>query len=368
MTGRHTDFPRQGWGEHLRYSLQMTGPGGWITQVVQVNDLDVAKWQAFLDDCYALGLRPVLRLATKLDALGQWIPPEQGPGRSYGDVARQWSVFFAALRLPAPLWVIIGNEPNSGLEWGGRVNPSQYAHYFVTVAQHLRRLDHPLQLAPAPLDLYAPHSNDLPFPGLTITMMDAGSFWDAMFRATPNWMDYADFWASHSYPDNTFSAPPWQQVYRVDRLNGAETLPRYDPPAGIYNRGVNGYQWERWYMQTRYHISLPPILISEFGYRHAFSTTPESRTQVGDDHSMTTLSAYLEMAIWGNNGRYPDYPNAGWLPLVQDSSLIGVVYFGLAGHPRSWGHSNLLRVDELGAILGTYPHYDLLVRRRHEGN
>src|SRR5262245_4059352 len=36
ITGLHTSFPRQGWGEHLRYVRQMTGAGGWIAQVVQI--------------------------------------------------------------------------------------------------------------------------------------------------------------------------------------------------------------------------------------------------------------------------------------------------------------------------------------------
>lgn len=361
MTGRHTDFPLRGWGDYLRYTAQMTGEGGWVAQVVQINDLDVAKWQAFLDDCYQLGLRPVLRLATHLDAEGQWVVPD--PTKHYAKVAQQWSDFFAALHLPDTLWVIIGNEPNSGVEWDGRVDPTAYAHYFVTVAQHLRRLNKPLQLAPAPMDLYAPHSNNLPFPGLTITMMDAGSFWDAMFLAAPRWMDYADFWASHSYPSNTFSNPPWAQSYQVDRLNGAENLPRHDPPAGIYNRGVNGYQWERWYMASQHNVIIPPVLISEFGYRHAYSTVPESRTQVGQAHPISDITAYLEMAIWGNHGRYPDQPNSGWTPLADDPTIIGVIYFGLAGHPQNWGHSNLLRVDEVGNVLGTYPHYDMLVRQ-----
>jgi hypothetical protein len=360
MTGKNTDFPRAAWGEHLRYARQMTGAGGWVVQVIQSNDLNAEKWQDFLDDCYTLELRPVLRLATHLDPqTGYWVAPPKG---QYDELATGWGNFFAQLHLPQPLWVIVGNEPNSGGEWGGRADPAAYADYFMAVAAELKRLDQPIYLAMAALDLYAPHTNDQPFPGSETRLMDAAAFLDGIFQEQPRLMDYVDFWASHPYPMGPFSDPPWEQAYHFDRIQGAERLPLIHPPAGIYNRGVNGYQWEAWYLKNVHGIDIPPILISEFGYRHRETVDPRAGDKPVQELDALTIAAYLDAVIWGN----ADPSRSGWTPLVDDPKIMGVVYFALAGDPRLWGHSALLRVDRSGRVLGTYPHYDLLGKRSNE--
>jgi hypothetical protein len=363
MTGVHTEFPRAVWGEHLRYVREMTGAGGWVAQVVQSTDRDITKWQAFLDDCFALGLRPVLRLATyPHPKTGHWVIPTKHDPQA-------WESFFADLHLSEPVWVIIGNEPNSGGEWGGRANATAYANYFVKVASRLKKLDQPLYIAMAALDLYAPHTNDLPFPGLDMTFMDAPSFIDGVLAAEPRLMDYVDFWASHSYPMGPFTEPPNQQVYQFDRINGAENLLLIHPPDGIYNRGINGYRWEMWYLEYVHNTPMPPILISEFGYRHRESVDPTAHDKPAREVDTVTIGGYLEAAIWGIQTSPPNPLSAAergskrenWTPLAHDSKIIGVVYFALAGHPPLWGHSGLLMVDRAGRVLGTYPHYDVLV-------
>ncbi|MBZ0308750.1 MAG: hypothetical protein K8I82_21965, partial [Anaerolineae bacterium] len=178
MLGRHTHFPRQGWGEHLRYARQMTGVGGWVVQLVYGNDKNPTKWQRFLEDCAELQLRPVLRLAT-LETPDYWAAPS-------ADAASEWAAFFAQLEIEHPVWVVVGNEPNNGGEWGGRANPAAYAQYFVAVASRLKTLQKPIQVAPAALDVFLPHTNGHPFPGTDITMMDAAAFWEGMFVAQPN--------------------------------------------------------------------------------------------------------------------------------------------------------------------------------------
>ena len=242
MTGKHTEFPRHTWGEHLRYVRQMSGPGGWAVQVVQINDLNPEKWNAYLEAVFALELRPVLRLATYPgEGSGHWVQPD-------ADAPAAWADFFTQLELTQPVWVVVGNEPNSGAEWGGRADPSGYAGYFVATTRRLRQLEQPIFISMAALDLYAPHTNDLSFSGLDITMMDAAAFWDGVFAAQPRIMRYVDFWASHAYPDGPFTRPPWEQTFRFDRVHGAERLPILQPPSGVHNRGVNGYEWERWYL------------------------------------------------------------------------------------------------------------------------
>ena len=368
ITGAHTAFPAAVWGEHLRYARQMTGAGGWVAQVVQSNDLNVEKWQAFLDDCRRLNLRPVLRLATYNDGeTGFWVAPV-GEAGNYAEIAGAFETFFYRLNITTPVWIVVGNEPNNGSEWGGRADPAEYARYYVAVAKRLKKLDKPLYLAMAALDLYAPHTGNLPFPGLTFSMMDAAAFLDGIFRARPQIMHYIDFWAAHVYPPGPFRGAPWEHLQQIDRIQGAERIPVYHPPqdSGIAMRGINGYEWERWYLENIINVKMPPILITEMGYRYRQALYPDSRDAGGAELDTVTAAAYIDMAIFGNDGRYPDAPRTGWAPLANASDVMGVIYFALAGNPGSWGHTNLLRVDESGQVVGTYPHYDVLVKHIHE--
>jgi len=356
MTSDPVQFPAGDWSPHLDYAQQMTGEGGWIVQLIESHDQDSEKWQRFLDDCWARGLRPVFRLATYTNAeTGIWVAPDP---RRLDELAADWRAFFATLELEHPLYVIIGNEPNRGVEWGGVPNPFEYANYFVAVAKALRtlELDQPLWVSAAALDLHAPHTNGYPITEDRIILVDAPRFIDEMFMAQPHWPRFIDFWTSHVYPNEPFSSPPWEQSYVVHRGNGSEVLPLIDPPVGINNRGMHSYEWEIWYMKHVWGVDLPPILISEMGYRHNDPTDPKSSDHNGAVISPQQIAEYLPLIFWGVGDTTLD----GWLPFDQDSRLMGVVYFGLAGAPAVWGHTNLLKVDEDGNILGTYPHYDVL--------
>lgn len=359
-SGGTIPFP-DNWHEHLRYAHLMTGEGGWVVQVVQSNDLNVAKWQQFIDDCARLGLRPVLRLAT-YPSDGHWAAPPMDQDGGYATIAQQWQDFFARLQLEQPVWVVVGNEVNNGAEWGGRAEPRAYLRYFLAITTRLRQLDQPLYVAMAALDLYTPHTNGQPFPGTDITMIDAAAFLDEIFAAQPDILSHVDFWAGHVYPLGAFYRPPWEREYRIDRMNGAEFLPLIDPPAGLYNRGVNGYQWERWYVTVVHGQAMPPILITEMGYRHRESMYIGGYDAPNALVDGMTAAQYLELTLFGNQGRYPDLPETGWQPLATDPDVLGVVYFGLAGRPEFWGHSNLLQVNERGAVIGTTPLYDVLVK------
>jgi hypothetical protein len=39
---------------------------------------------------------------------------------------------------------------------------------------------------------------------------------------------------------------------------------------------------------------------------------------------------------------------------------VAITPFALDGLPGEWGHTNWLMLDPAGAILGTYPPFDLL--------
>lgn len=62
-----------------------------------------------------------------------------------------------------------------------------------------------------------------------------------------------------------------------------------------------------------------------------------------------TVAVNLDLALWGNNGRYADLPKTGGRP----------------GYPipKFWGHTNWLALDAAGNVLDTYHQFDLLAAR-----
>ena len=344
------------WPQHLQAVRQIVGEGGYVIQLVRLDDLNVARWQYFLDLCAEYHLVPIIRLATPFDHENKWweAPPKDPDGQGYTQAARRFRDWMAQLRWPTePRYAIVHNEPNRGDEWGNRPDPAEYARYLRDVGTALHEIGVTV-LGPA-LDLYAPHSNGRPINGYVY--IDAESFLDGMAAAEPAALDVIDVWAAHAYPLDPFRADPSRQVFQIDYAHGAANPQHVEPPAGIYNRGVNSYRWEMWKLEQ---IVGPraaglPVMVTESGWRHAPSQEPEARDQVHAEISFETMSAYLDLAFNGNGGRYPGLPETGWTPWNEDGRVLGVVLFALGGYPLDWGHTNWVVVDRQGQVTGLYP-------------
>ena len=107
------------------------------------------------------------------------------------------------------------------------------------------------------------------------------------------------------------------------------------------DREVTREQWQRF--------------ITESGYRHGPTQNPEARDHVHAEISFETMSAYLDLAFNGNDGRYPDLPQEGWTPWNDDPRVQAVVLFALGGYPPDWGHTNWVTLDNQGRITAAYP-------------
>jgi hypothetical protein len=189
--------------------------------------------------------------------------------------------------------------------------------------------------------------------------LDEETFLDQMVAAYPDVFTHIDGWVSHSYPMGPFTAGPWEQSYGVDLLNGATNPAHGDPPPGIYNRGINGYEWELWKLST-YGIEGLPVLITETGWRHAETVNPAA-TDTGENlPSAQTVADYVDLSLQGNGGRYPQYPEEGWTPWLTDPRIIAITFFALDGDPAEWGHTNWLELDDNATILGMYPMMSVL--------
>lgn len=336
-------WPVELWPEHLDYAARV---GRYVTQLVRSDDLDAEKWGRFVDLCAERGLIPIVRLATTWnDERLLWDAPPTDSDGGYATIAGKYAAFLAVLNWPedTPLYVIVGNEPNHGSEWGGVPDPAAYTHFLMDVSAAVKSAVPDAQIINAPLDPYAPHTNGQPFEN-GMVYIDAESFMDAMHRTDARVWDAIDAWGSHSYPLDSAS-PPWEQTHQVDFLNGASNPDADAPVGGVFNRGINGYRWEL-YKLGRLGVNRRfPVLITETGWR--------------TDRTDADLAAqYLDMALRGNGGRYPDFPETGWTPWLTDERVIAVTPFALDGDPSEWDALNWLEMGDDGAILGTRPIYD----------
>lgn len=345
-------WPEAEWPAHMAQARALVGRGGYVVQLVRLDDLDVTRWQLFLDLCETYELRPIVRLATTFDQERGWwtAPPPDGNG-GYGGVGQLYADFLAALRWPTEeRLVVVGNEPNRGGEWGGVPDPAGYANFLIDTATALHEADPAFRVLNAGFDLYAPHTNGEPFVD-GLVYMDAESFMDGMVVSRPGVFGYLDGWASHPYPLGPFVQPPGAQTFQFDYLNGATNLNHGVVPAGITNRGINGYEWELAKLST-YGVDDLPVFITETGWRHSETVDSDAL----DNHpaglpTAAEVTGYLDLALYGNG---QNEPTMGWTPWLADERVYGVAYFALAGLPAEWGHTNLLELDPAGNILAPY--------------
>ncbi len=352
------------WEAHVRAARQVAGEWGYVTELIRGDDLNPKKWQRFMDLCAELHLTPIVRLSTTYNPSPHWwLAPARDRDGSYHSLAARYAAFVHALRWPTPEhYVIVGNEPNHGDEWSGRPDPAAYAHFFIDVADTLHAADPGVRVLNAGFDPYAPNTGKLPFKPKGMYYLDEETFLDQMVAAVPDVFRRVDIWNSHAYPTGPLRDGPWQQTYQIDLLNGATNPHHVEPPAGIHNRGVNGYEWEMFKLST-YGIAGLPVMITETGWRHAESSMRKAADHEPDLPDVAQTAQYLDMALYGNPHRYPGLPEVGWTPWMDDARVIAVTPFALDGAPGAWGYTNWLVLDRQGQITGTYPLFDLLAYR-----
>jgi hypothetical protein len=171
-----------------------------------------------------------------------------------------------------------------------------------------------------------------------------------MRRAEPSFASFVDGWASHAYPLGPFSAPPGEQSFKIDLLNGAENPDHLAPAPGVFNRGVNGYAFELQKLAS-YGAAPLPVWITETGWRHRESPV-DSRDRYGAVLTEQEVAARMLQALVG--------PGAGFTPWLDDPRVHAVIFFGFDGDPRHWGHSSWLEMSAEGRVLGRYAPFDVL--------
>ncbi|HJX59597.1 MAG TPA: hypothetical protein VJ481_03525 [Patescibacteria group bacterium] len=209
------------------------GDWGYVTLVIQQTDKNKDKWQDTFNKARRLHLIPIVRIATR--PLGDiWEKP------SLGEIDG-WVSFLNSLNwVVKNRYVVIANEPNHTKEWGGEINPEEYATYLREFSSKLKGASSDFFVLPAGLDASAGNSKDT---------MDEATFIKKMLAKEPQVFANVDGWASHSYPNPDFSGSQ----------NG-------------YGRGsVRTYDWELSLLKELGIAKELPVFITETGWAHAMN-------------------------------------------------------------------------------------------------
>jgi len=205
------------------------GDWGYVTLVIQENDRDSQKWQEIFDLLRKYHLIPIIRLATM--SLGDnWKRPNSSDAYS-------WASFLDSLNwVVKNRYVVLFNEPNHATEWGGAVDPKDYAKVAFSFAKTLKERNPNFFVMLAGFDASAPH--------LPPKFYDEKLFLKDLIDHQPEIFKFIDGWASHSYPNPAFSGSP------------------YD-----FGRGtVRTYQWELNLLRQLGVEKELPVFITETGW------------------------------------------------------------------------------------------------------
>ncbi len=192
------------------------GDWGYITIPIQSTDLNIQKWQSFMDDCRKFHLIPIIRLATNGDYFNQssWEKPNDYNVLDFAN-------FLNSLNWPTKnRYVIVYNEPNRGDEWGGAPNASEYAGILDYAVHAFKERSDDFFILSAGLD----NASD----NVSGQSINEYTFMRQMDAAVPGIFGEIDGIASHSYPNPGFSQPPLSYGYEgVSSFKYEENLASY---------------------------------------------------------------------------------------------------------------------------------------------
>jgi len=205
------------------------GDWGYLTVVFTAAERDSGSGdqllQDLLDRCFESHLQPIIRLATRFDEAAEtWSRPEP-------DDPERWRAFLERGRWPTKrAWIIAGNEPNLGREWGGEVDSASYAEYLSHFLDVFADSDR-FMVTNGPLD--ASNATEMP------KMQDAYEFLGGMGAAVPGIFGRLAGWASNPYsvphqgPDLRYT----HRAYEAELQAIGRDMPVLITEAGHLNTG-----------------------------------------------------------------------------------------------------------------------------------
>ncbi|HYD35830.1 MAG TPA: hypothetical protein VD999_07250 [Vitreimonas sp.] len=170
-------------------------PDEWqyVTIPLSLNDLDKKdEWQGFLNAAKEKKIIPIVRLTSRFEN-GAWKVPNRK------------EIVLLMTFLKKQDWptdqrhVVMFNEVNHAKEWGGTINPEEYADILSFAADWAHAEGKNFVVLPAAMDLAAPNGTET---------MEAFTYLNRMHAYNPDIFHKIDVWNSHSYPNPGFSSSP----------------------------------------------------------------------------------------------------------------------------------------------------------------
>lgn len=237
------------------------GDWGYVTIVIPQNDRDKSKWQEIFDSLRRSHLIPIVRLATHVEG-DSW-------AKAKTEDAKSWADFLNSLNwVTKNRYVILFNEPNHAKEWGGELNPREYAKVLNEYTKELKNKSDEFYILPAGLDASAPNGKET---------MDEELFIEYMNLEVPGVFNIVDGWSSHSYPNPNFSSSP----YQTDR------------------KSIRGYEWELETLKKHGLTKNLPVFITETGWAHEESVS--RNTSFLDTNTVADYFQYAYQNVWNDS-------------------------------------------------------------------
>lgn len=207
------------------------GDWGYVTIVIAENDRNLGKWQNAMNEMRRLHLIPIIRIATHVEKIS-WVIPQEVD-------ADKWADFLNQLNWPTEnRYVVLFNEPNHAKEWGGTINPEEFARVSVSYAKKLKEKSEDFFILPAGLDESAPNGSET---------MDSAEYMRRIRSTVPEFFDTIDGWTSHAYPNPGFAGP-----------------------VTAFGKGtIRGFIWERTFLRSIGVTKSYPIFVTETGWQHS---------------------------------------------------------------------------------------------------
>lgn len=206
------------------------GTWGYIKFVIPETDRNTDKWNSVFRELRRRKLIPIIRIATRIGDNGWDKPTEES--------LKDWPAFLNSLSWPVEnRYVVLFNEPNHAGEWGGEIDPQDFAQKSLNMVTKLRDASEDYFILPAGLDVSAQTDG---------RSMSADEFYKDIKKTVPEYFEAFDGWNSHSYPNPAFSSLPTKT-----------------------GRGsLRSFQWEIDFLKSLGVSKNYPIMIGETGWSH----------------------------------------------------------------------------------------------------
>lgn len=247
------------------------GDWGYVTIPITINDTNYEKWQTFMKNCKTFHIIPILRLATEGEQTNSGIWREG----TRADIVKL-AEFLATLNWPIKnRYIIVFNEVNRSDEWGGKINPAEYAEILSFTTTIFKSKNPDFFIISAGLDNAAPNQGS--------KFMDEYEYMKNMQLEIPGIFNQIDGLASHSYPNPGFS----------------------QPPATDSARGVSSFRYERALAESLSNKKLP-VFITETGW--SGETIPDKKRAeyytetfqtIWNDPGIVAITPFLFEAKYG---------------------------------------------------------------------